>query len=150
MGLLSVPFNQHASLLRLWLAENAQQYAGSPSHLARLATSDLRFPVTRQDIHRAAVQLGLSLKKQSPVPGFARDYEREQYKNDLAMLGVSTRMCVFVDDKKFRAEESTKRWASYGYSVVGTRLPRRCVLAKFYLPTNATQASASNSRYTIS
>ncbi len=83
-------------------------------------------------------------------PGFARQQEREQYKNDLAVLGISTRMCVFIDEKMFQAEEATKRWASYGYSVVGTRLPRRYVLTKFSWVTNAAQPSASNARFTIS
>eukprot|EP00727_Mastigamoeba_balamuthi_P010430 m51a1_g6009 hypothetical protein (204) ;mRNA; f:46825-53967 len=69
--------------------------------------------------------LGLSLKTSSVVPTFSREPERALYLSDLATLGLTMEMMVFLDEKKFRVDEAFKRWASFGYAVKGVRLPHR-------------------------
>lgn len=113
----------HAQQLENFIQGLVAREHGTPSSFAMRATVALGFPVRRQDVHKALVNLGLVRKKYALVPGLAVPAERAQYLNDMRQIAAFANQVLFTDEKKFKPDEFHARFDEYGYAPPGQRLP---------------------------
>jgi len=111
-----------AQRLEAYIQQLVTRQRGTPTSFARCAAVALGFPVRRQDVHKALINLGCVRKSYALIPGFSIPNERLQYLADMQRLACFANQILFTDEKKFKPEEFFSRFSNSGYAPRGQRL----------------------------
>ena len=121
-----------AQRIEVFISHFIQTHRGTPSMIASEATMALGFPVSRQDVYHALVNLRVVRKTYALIPGLSVPEERRQYLLDMAMLASRASQILFIDEKKFKETEFHFRFSSVGYAAPGVRLQPGYIFSFFF------------------